>query len=103
MLRRVDGAGFCRRHQSIDAKEGNMSNTAKNEEIVKKFLGSKVFDFAAFGKFVAENGESLASASDGEFGFVIGTRFLRYCIPPAVLNSVEGIDPAVARAEVTGR
>jgi hypothetical protein len=79
-----------------------MSNAAKNEQIVKKFLGSKVFDFAAFGKFVAENGESLASAPDGEFGFVIGNRFLRYCIPP-VTGLAEGTDQAAARTEVTGR
>jgi len=59
-----------------------MSNAAKKEEIVRKFLGSKAFDFSAFGKFVAENGESIASAHDGEFGFVVGNRFIRYCIPP---------------------
>ncbi|MEA3070133.1 MAG: hypothetical protein QOD29_1579 [Alphaproteobacteria bacterium] len=29
-----------------------MSNAARKEEIVRKFLGSKVFDFNAFGKFV---------------------------------------------------
>ena len=31
-----------------------MSHDASREEIVRKFLGSKVFDFNAFGKFVAE-------------------------------------------------
>jgi hypothetical protein len=79
-----------------------MSNVAKNEEVVKKFLASKVFDFAAFGKFVAENGESIASSHDGEFGFVVGHRFIRYCIPP-VVRVIEGVDPVEVRSEVTGR
>jgi len=79
-----------------------MSNAAKKEEIVRKFLGSKAFDFSAFGKFVAENGESIASAHDGEFGFVVGNRFIRYCIPPAV-EVAQGIDPVAVRTEVTGR
>ena len=74
---------------------------ARNQEIVKKFLASNVFDFAAFGKFVAENGASLASSADGEFGFVIGNRIIRYCIPP-VVNVVEGVDPAEVRTAVTG-
>jgi hypothetical protein len=52
------------------------------EEIVRKFLDSKAFNFEAFGRFVAENGASLASSEDSEFGFVIGPRFIRYCIPP---------------------
>jgi hypothetical protein len=80
-----------------------MSNAAKNEEIARKFLGSKVFDFSAFGKFVAENGESIASSSDGEFGFVVGNRFIRYCIPPAAVEVTQGIDPVAVRTEVTGR
>ena len=53
-----------------------------NEDVVRKFLASKAFDFQAFGKFVAENGASLASSEDSEFGFVIGPRIIRYCIPP---------------------
>jgi len=73
-----------------------------NEEIVNKFLSSKVFDFAAFGKFVAENGASIASSRDNEFGFVIGNRFIRYCIPP-IYRVIEGINPAEVKAEVTGR
>jgi hypothetical protein len=81
-----------------------MSNAAKKEEIVRKFLGSKVFDFSAFGKFVAENGESIASSHDGEFGFVVGNRFIRYCIPPSPSVEVTGgIDPVAVRTEVTGR
>ena len=79
-----------------------MSNTAKNQEIVNKFLASKAFDFAAFGKFVAENGASIASSQDGEFGFVVGHRFIRYCIPP-VVRVIEGVDPVDVRTEVTGR
>ncbi|WP_439405700.1 hypothetical protein ACNJX9_30735 [Bradyrhizobium sp. DASA03076] len=79
-----------------------MSNAANREEIVRKFLGSKVFDFNAFGKFVAENGASLASASESEFGFVVGNRFIRYCIPP-VVEVEQGINPAAIRNEVTGR
>ena len=59
-----------------------MSNVGRNQEVVKKFLASKAFDFAAFGKFVAENGASLATSEDGEFGFVLGPRIIRYCIPP---------------------
>jgi hypothetical protein len=51
---------------------------------------------------VAENGESIASSQDGEFGFVVGNRFIRYCIPPAVAVT-EGIDPVAVRTEVTGR
>jgi hypothetical protein len=79
-----------------------MGNTEKKEQIVNKFLASKAFDFAAFGKFIAENGASIASSAEGEFGFVVGYRFIRYCIPPvSVLN--EGVDPAAVRAEVTGR
>jgi hypothetical protein len=78
-----------------------MSNTAKNEEIVKKFLASKTIDFAALGKFVAENGASIASSQDGEFGFVVGHRAIRYCIPP-VVRVIEGVDPAEGRTEVTG-
>ncbi len=73
----------------------------KNAEIVNKFLASKSFDFAAFGRFVAENGASIASSQDGEFGFVVGNRFIRYCIPP-VARLVEGVDPAELRTEVTG-
>ena len=72
-----------------------------HEEIVRKFLASKVFDFAAFGKFVAENGASIASTENAEFGFVVGHRFIRYCIPP-VVHVVEGVDPANARTAVTG-
>ncbi|KRQ02361.1 MULTISPECIES: hypothetical protein [Bradyrhizobium] len=79
-----------------------MSNAANREEIVRKFLGSKVFDFNAFGKFVAENGASIASASESEFGFVVGNRFIRYCIPP-VVEVEQGINPAAIRNEVTGR
>jgi hypothetical protein len=41
---------------------GNMGN----QEIVRKFLASKAFDFEAFGKFVAENGASSASSEGGE-------------------------------------
>jgi hypothetical protein len=75
----------------------------RNEEIVKKFLASKAFDFAAFGKFVAENGASIASSQSGEFGFVVGFRFIRYCIPPApVARLTEGVDPTEVRTEVTG-
>lgn len=77
-----------------------MGKSSKNQEIVSKFLASKAFDFAAFGKFVAENGASIASSDDGEFGFIIGHRVIRYCIPPVV--TFEGVDPAEARAEVTG-
>jgi hypothetical protein len=80
-----------------------MSNAAKKEEMVRKFLASKVFDFAAFGKFVAENGESIASSQAGEFGFVIGNHFMRYCIPPVVAATEAGIDPAALRSDVTGR
>jgi len=72
-----------------------------NTEIVSKFLASKAFDFAAFGKFVAENGAGIASSQDSEFGVVIGNRFIRYCIPP-VVRVVEGVDPAEVRTEVTG-
>lgn len=79
-----------------------MSHDTSREEIVRKFLGSKVFDFNAFGKFVAENGASIASASESEFGFVVGNRFIRYCIPP-VLEVEQGVNPAAIRAEVTGR
>ena len=73
----------------------------RNEEIVKKFLASKAFNFEAFGKFVSENGASIASSEDGEFGFIIGYRMIRYCIPPVTQN-FEGVDPAAVRAEVTG-
>jgi hypothetical protein len=79
-----------------------MSNAVKNEEIVKKFLAAKVFDFAAFGKFVAEHGASIASSPNGEFGFVVGNHFIRYCIPP-VTSLVENVDPTVVRKEVTGK
>jgi hypothetical protein len=79
-----------------------MSNAAKNEEIVRKFLASKIIDFAALGNFVSENGSSFASASEGEFGFIVGNRCIRYCIPPAA-QVVEGVNPAQARTEVTGR
>jgi hypothetical protein len=78
-----------------------MSNAGK-EEIVRKFLGSKAFDFAAFGKFVADNGASIAGSRDTEFGFIVGPHFIRYCIPPVVALTQE-IDPAAVRTEVTGR
>jgi hypothetical protein len=74
---------------------------ARNEQIVKKFLDSKAFDFAAFGKFVAENGASIASSEDGEFGFIIGNHFIKYCIPPVTVVN-EGVNPAEIRGEVTG-
>lgn len=79
-----------------------MSNAAKNEEIVKKFLASKIIDFGALGNFVSQNGSSFATGGDGEFGFIIGNRCIRYCIPPAA-QVVEGVNPAQARTEVTGR
>jgi hypothetical protein len=78
-----------------------MSNTIRNQEIVNKFLASKSFDFAAFGKFVAENGASIASSDDSEFGFIVGYRFIRYCIPP-VTDAFEGVDAVAARNEVAG-
>ena len=78
-----------------------MGNAARNEEIVSKFLASKAFDFAAFGQFVAENGASIASSPDSEFGFIIGFRLIRYCIPP-VTQAFDGVDPAAIRADVTG-
>jgi hypothetical protein len=78
-----------------------MSSAGRNQEVVKKFLASKSFDFTAFAKFVAENGASLASSEDSEFGFIIGNHFIRYCIPPvSVLN--EGVNPVALRNEVTG-
>ena len=78
-----------------------MSNAAKNQEIVKKFMASKAFDFAAFGKFVAENGASLASSEDSEFGVIIGRFLIHYCIPPfSVIR--EGVNPAELRNEVLG-
>jgi|GraSoi2013_100cm_1033763.scaffolds.fasta_scaffold341525_1 hypothetical protein len=79
-----------------------MGNAAKNDEIVRKFLASKIIDFAALGNFVAENGSSFASASEGEFGFIVGNRCVRYCIPPAT-QLVEGVNPTQVRTEVTGR
>ena len=78
-----------------------MSNVDRNQETVKKFLASKAFDFAASGKFVAENGASIASSENGEFGFIIGNRFIRYCIPPVTVVK-EGVNPAELRNEVTG-
>ncbi len=60
-----------------------------NQEVVRKFLASKAFDFEAFGKFVAENGASLANSEDSEFGFIIGPRFIRYCIPPVTEGFAE--------------
>ena len=78
-----------------------MGHATKNQEIVSKFLASKSFDFAAFGKFVAENGASIASSEDNEFGFVVGHRFIRYCIPP-VSSFNDAVNPAAVRAAVTG-
>ena len=78
-----------------------MSNADRKQETVKKFLASKAFDFAAFGKFVAENGASIASSENSEFGFIIGNRFIRYCIPPVTVVN-EGVSPAELRSEVTG-
>jgi hypothetical protein len=101
IVRRVDADRIVRPCDP-PVQGGNMSNAANREEVVRKFLGSKVFDFAAFGKFVTENGASIASSSDSEFGFVIGNRFIRYCIPPQALV-VQEIDPAAVRGEVTGR
>jgi len=72
-----------------------------NQEVVKKFLASKAFDFAAFGKFVTENGASIASTESSEFGFIIGNRFIRYCIPPVTVVN-EGVLPAALRSEVAG-
>jgi hypothetical protein len=79
-----------------------MSKAASREEIVRKFLGAKVFDFKSFGNFVAENGASIATASESEFGFVVGHRLIRYCIPP-VVEIDQAIDPVAIRTEVTGR
>jgi hypothetical protein len=73
-----------------------------NTEIVNKFLASKAFDFAAFGKFVAENGAAIASSEADGFGFVIIRPFqIHYCIPP-VTRVMGGVDPAAFQAEVTG-
>lgn len=94
-------AGFAAAsiHQPMEA---TLSHAADKEDIVRKFLASRAFDFVAFGKFVAENGASPASGRDGEFGFVIGHRVIRYCIPPQA-EVTEEIDPAVLRNEVTRR
>jgi len=78
-----------------------MGANARNADIVNKFLASKAFDFVAFGKFVAENGQSIATSGDGEFGFIIGNHLIRYCIPP-VVSLTENVDPAELAADVVG-
>jgi hypothetical protein len=75
--------------------------TLKQEEIVRKFIGSKIFDFSAFAKFVAENGEAIATSPGLDFGFVIGHHAIAYCIPPQVDLS-KGINPGSVRSDVTG-
>jgi hypothetical protein len=80
----------------------NMSTSAKNQELVQKFLASKAFDFNAFGKFIAENGAALASSEDVDFGFIIGNHFIRYCIPPVTQN-FDGVDPIEVIDDVAGR
>lgn len=74
---------------------------SRNQEVVKKFLASGVFDFAAFGNFVSEHGASIAGSENNEFGFVIGNHFIRYCIPPVTVVQ-EGVNPVELRKAVTG-
>jgi len=44
----------------------------RHQEIVEKFLQSKAIDFNALGKFVAENGPSIAASGIGDYGVRFG-------------------------------
>ena len=81
-----------------------MSHSQKNEEIVRKFLASKAIDLNALGKFISENGESIATSENGAFGIVIRRPFvIHYCIPPEpYLQAVDLVEAGV-RTAVTGK
>lgn len=44
----------------------------KHQEIVEKFLQSKAIDFNALGKFVTDNGPSIAASGIGDYGVRFG-------------------------------
>jgi hypothetical protein len=43
-----------------------------HQEILEKFIGSRAVDFAALGKFVAENGALIATSGRGDYGVRFG-------------------------------
>ena len=55
-----------------------------NEEIVKRFIDSKAFDFTAIGRLVTELGPSLATSSRGAHILLVGRHNILACmLPPA--------------------
>ena len=76
-----------------------MSNQ-KQEEIVRKFLASKAVDLNALGKFISENGESIALAEGGSFGIILRRPFvIHYCIPPEpYLQAVDLVEAGLRNA-----
>jgi hypothetical protein len=63
-----------------------------NREIVKKLIDSEAINFNVIGKFVAENGPSIAASENPNFSVRITKRVIDVCIPPYLeLHSIEDI------------
>ena len=81
-----------------------MSNSQNHEEIVRKFLATKAVDLNAVGKFIAENGESIATSENGAFGIIIRRPFvIHYCIPPEPYLQAVDLVEAGLRTAVAGK
>jgi hypothetical protein len=60
-----------------------MPKTLSHEEIAQRFVETKVIDFSAMGKFIAEMGPILAVSSQGWHGVNIGRYNFLACMMPA--------------------
>ena len=71
-----------------------------HQEIVKRLIESKAVNFDVIGKFVAENGASIATSNDPNFHVRFNKRVIDICIPPYLeLNSIEDIKAIVNVAQ----
>jgi hypothetical protein len=67
-----------------------------HQEIVKKLIDSKAVNFDVIGKFVAENGASIATSEEPNFQVLLTKRVIDVCIPPyLVLRSIEDLNALV--------
>lgn len=76
-----------------------------HNDIVEKFIGSRAIDFAALGKFVAENGATIAASGRGDYGVRFGHYNILACFninPLDVQLGAAAINPRALAAEITG-
>lgn len=67
-----------------------------HDDIVGRFIQSKAVDFAALGKFVAENGAAIAASSRGDYGVRFGHYNILACF------NIGPIDPRLVAAGIRG-